>query len=139
MITMTLFLIMAGIGVGAYYRYYVLSLGNTEINQTLTLMKQARSKALKNPDNSDYGILIDSAMNRITSFNDPYSPTDPDNVVLELRRTSIQNLNLAPSPGSSNQIIFETQTGKTQNTGDFTIGDNAQNYTFTINAQGVIQ
>jgi hypothetical protein len=135
---MSLFLLLAGIGIGAYFQYYQAALVNTDIDNALTIMKDTRFKALKNPTNEDYGVHIDSGTNSIISFRKFYSPGSTENVVVELKQMTIQTLNLDPNLGVTNEIIFENKTGKTQNTGTFTIGNLQRSHTFNINAQGVI-
>lgn len=138
MIAISLFILLAGVGTGAYFGYYQRALVNSDIQKTLTLIKQARFRALKNPDNSNYGIRLDAATQTVTSFRDTYSPVAPDNVVLELEQLGITNLNLLPTLGVTNDIIFEKQTGKTQNTGSFTISNINFSFTYSINSQGVV-
>ncbi len=138
LLTMGLFLLLAGIGVGAYFKYYQFSLINIDVNKAMTHIKQARFRALKNPDNSDYGVHLDEACRCLTVFKNTYLPGDPENITLELKQLDITDLNLAPNIGITNDIIFQKQTGKTQNIGSFTIGNNIYSYTFTINSQGVV-
>ena len=101
-------------------------------------MKNARFKAMKNPTNSNYGIHIDEGLNAIIEFTDTYIPNNTGNKALELNSLRIYDLNLAPNIGVTNEIIFENNTGKTENTGSFVIGNDTYNYTFNINSQGVI-
>jgi prepilin-type N-terminal cleavage/methylation domain-containing protein len=137
-IVMALFLVLAGAGLGAYFNYYTQSLASMDINNTLTLIKQTRFKALKNPTTSDYGIHLDSVMKTITSFKDIYNLTNQNNIVLKLEQLNITDLNLNPDIGITNEILFKKQTGKTVNTGSFTIENGSIIYTFNINEQGVI-
>lgn len=138
MITIALFLLLAGIGVGAYFKYYTFALANSDIENTLTLIKQARFHALKNPYNSNYGVHLDNATQNVTIFRDTYTPGASENIVLELEQLRITDLSLNPNIGVTNEILFEKQTGKTQNAGNFTIENNIYTYTFTINSQGVV-
>lgn len=138
LLTMSLFLLLAGIGIGAYFQYYQAALVNTDIDSTLTIMKDTRFKALKNPTNDDYGVRVDTATNSIISFRDTYTPGSTENVIMELKQLTVQTLNLDPNIGVTNEILFEKKTGKTQNTGTFTIGNLNRSHTFNINAQGVI-
>lgn len=137
-IVMALFIVLSGAGLGAYFRYYSQSLASMDINSTMTLIKQTRFKALKNPTNSNYGIHLNSVMKTVTSFKDTYNVTNQNNVVLKLEQLNITDLNLNPVIGTTNEILFEKQTGKTINTGGFTIEGNSISYTFNINEQGVI-
>jgi prepilin-type N-terminal cleavage/methylation domain-containing protein len=137
-ITVSLFLMLAGVGVGAYYQYYQTSLVNSDVDKALTLIKFTRFKALKNATNDNYGIHIDLGTNSLTGFRGTYSPVDTQNDAVKLEQLRITQLNLQPVTGVTNEIIFAKQTGKTQNTGAFTISNNNFSYIFTINAQGVI-
>ena len=139
MITLALFLLLAGVGMGAYFQYYSFSLKNHDVNESINLLQKARFKALKNATSTDYGVHIDTGMNMITGFEPPYNPNDPQNVTVELKELTIMDLNIQPSIGVTEDIIFEATTGKTMNTGTFTLGTNDYSYTFTINAQGVIE
>ncbi len=138
MITISLFLLLAGVGVGAYFKYYTFALANADIDNALTLIKQARFHALKNSHNSDYGVHLDIATQSLTIFRGTYIPVNPENTVLELEQLRITDLSLNPNVGVTNEILFEKQTGKTQNAGNFTIENDIYNYTFTINSQGVV-
>ena len=138
MLTVALFFLLAGVGVGAYFKYYVFSLASIDVNKAMTHIKQARFRALKNPDNSNYGVHLDANIQTLTTFKNTYNPVDPQNIALTLKQLQITDLNLNPNPGVTNDIIFEKQTGKTQNTGDFTIENDVYSYTFTINSQGVV-
>ena len=129
MITTSLFLLIASIGVGAYFQYYTLSLKNSEINQVMTLMKQTRFRALKNAESSPYGIHIDSSNSIVTGFpGDTYTPVEFANQKVELEQLSVLELGLLPNLGTTNTIIFENQTGKTDNAGTFTIGTDDYQY-----------
>ena len=138
MLTVSLFILLASVGIGAYFKYYTFSLINSDVNKSMTFIKQARFRALKNPDNSNYGIHLDSVCKCLITFKNTYSAGDPENITLELQQLDITDLNLAPNIGITNDIIFEKQTGKTQNTGNFTIGNDIYSYTFNINSQGVV-
>ncbi|MBU0727780.1 hypothetical protein KKA95_03785 [Patescibacteria group bacterium] len=137
-ITISLFLLLAGVGVGAYFQYYSFSLVKADVNNVLTLIGQTRFKALKNPTSEDYGIHIDVPTRTITGFRKTYSPFDTENTVVQLEQLNITDLSLNPSIGVTDEIIFQTQTGKTDNYGNFTIGDANYSYTININAQGVV-
>lgn len=138
LMTMSLFLLLAGVGVGAYFRYYRYSLVSIDHSRVLTHIKQARFRALKNPDNSDYGVHLDLTCNCLTTYKNTYSPAGPENITLGLRQLRITDLNLAPVSGTTSDILFEKQTGKTQNIGSFTIGNDIESFIFTINSQGVV-
>lgn len=138
LLTMALFLLLAGVGVGAYFNYYVFALANADVKSTFTLLKQTRFRALKNPDSSDYGVHLDPATRTLTVFRNVYNPVDPENIVLELEQLDITDLSLNPSIGVTDDILFQKLTGKTSNTGTFTISNPTLNYTFSINPQGVI-
>ena len=138
MLTVSLFILLASVGTGAYFKYYAFSLINSDVNESMTFVKQARFRALKNPDNSDYGIHLDPVCKCLITFKNTYSAGNPENITMELQRLNITDLNLAPNIGITNNIIFEKQTGKTQNTGNFTIGNDIYSYTFNINSQGVV-
>jgi len=138
MLTMGLFLLLAGVGVGAYFKYYQFSLINIDVAKTMTHIKQARFQALKNPDSSDYGVHLDVPCRCLITFRNTYNPAALDNIKLELRQLDITDLNLIPNIGVTNDIIFKRQTGKTDNIGSFTVGNAVYSYTFTINSQGVV-
>jgi prepilin-type N-terminal cleavage/methylation domain-containing protein len=139
MIVMSLFILLASIGMGAYFQYYSLSLMNADIDSTITLIRNTRFKALKNPTNDNYGIHVNPVTETITGFRDTYNATSNENINVKLEQLKVLNLNLNPDIGTTNEILFESQTGKTQNYGDFTIGENDFSYTITINSQGVIE
>ena len=138
MLTISLFILLASVGTGAYFKYYTFSLINYDVNESMTIIKQARFRALKNPDNSDYGVHLDPVCKCLIVFKETYSAGNPGNITLELQRLNITDLNLDPNIGITNDIIFEKQTGKTQNFGNFTIGNDIYSYTFNINSQGVV-
>jgi prepilin-type N-terminal cleavage/methylation domain-containing protein len=137
-ITMSLFIILASVGLGAYFQYYSFSLINADVQHTENLIRETRFKALKNPTGSDYGIYINPATRTLTGFKDTYNPFDDENVEVKLEQLDITDLSLNPNIGTTNEILFERQTGKTQNSGSFTIGNNEFSQTFTINSQGVV-
>ena len=137
-ITMSLFLLLAGIGIGAYFQYYSFSLIKTDVNNTVNLIQQTRFKALKNSTISNYGIHLDPITKIFTGFKDTYNPLDSENEVLELEQLSIIDLSLSPEIGITNEVLFEAQTGKTINSGSFTIGNDDFSYTININLQGVV-
>ncbi len=137
-LTASLFLLLAGVGVGAYFRYYQGALVNADIDSALTLIKNTRFKAMKNPGGDNYGVHLDSATNSLVRFRNTYSPGLMENVVLDLNTLTIQDLSLSPSIGVTNEILFENKTGKTLNAGTFRIGNEITSYTFNINTQGVV-
>lgn len=139
MLTLSLFLILASVGVGSYYKYYSFSLNNRDYNQVHKILGEARFKAMKNPYNSDYGIHLNTATSEIVSFRDTYAPNNTENITMVLEQLNITDLNLQPNPGTTNNIIFENKTGKTQNTGSFTIESPEFQYTFNVNLQGVFE
>ena len=139
MITMALFILLAGIGVGAYFSYYSFSLIKNDMNQVNTLIRDTRFKALKNPLTDNYGIHIDSATRTITSFRDTYNPVNTENIDVELEQLDITDLSLNPNIGTTDEILFEAQTGKTQNDGSFTLSENNYSHTIIINPQGVVE
>jgi prepilin-type N-terminal cleavage/methylation domain-containing protein len=138
-LTTSLFLILAGVGVGVYFKYYSFSLIKNDISNVMTLIKQTRFSALKNATGSDYGIHIDVPGRAITGFKGVYSPSDSENKTVRLEQLDIMELSLNPNIGSTNEVIFQVQTGKTLNYGDFTIGNETYSYTININPQGVVQ
>lgn len=137
-IAISIFVLIAGAGVGSYFRYYKNAIVNTNVDDAITLMKNTRFKALKNATTEDYGIYIDQSTNSLISFKKSYAPNDPENIVLKLDQLNVLSLSLQPSIGTTNSILFERQTGKTQNTGDFIIGSSLSSYKISINNQGVI-
>jgi len=137
-LTMSLFLILAGVGVGAYFKYYSFSLIKNDISNAMTVIKQTRFSALKNATGSDYGIHIDSTTRTITGFKNVYNASDSENKVARLEQLNITELSLNPNIGSTNEIIFQVQTGKTLNYGSFKIGNDTYSYTININPQGVV-
>ena len=134
-VTMGIFFLMAGIGVGAYFNYYKTSLINDDINNAIILMKETRFSALKNRGNFKYGVHIDEVGGTLTGFRgDTFDSEDSLNRELVLKNVEITNIDLQPTPGTTRDIIFSAKTGKTENTGSFMVGD----YTITISAQGTI-
>lgn len=138
-IALSLFLILAGVGVGAYFRYYGFALIDMDIHNTATLLSQARFLSQKNPTSSDYGIHLDPVTNSIIQFRGSYSPVAVDNQVLRLGALRIADVNLNPNQGVTMDIVFQKQVGKTVNSGTFTLSGNDFTYTFSINLQGVIE
>ena len=139
-LTMSLFLIVAGVGVGAYFKYYSFSLIKNDVSNVMTLIKQTRFSALKNATGSDYGVHIDVPGKTITGFKGAeYHPLDSENKTVRLEQLDILEFSLNPDIGTTNEIIFQAQTGKTLNYGDFTIGNDTYSYTININPQGVVQ
>jgi len=136
LITMALFLVLASLGVGSYFQYYTFSLINNEVNNINSTLHETRFKALKNPYNSNYGIHLNMGTGEITSFRDTYTPSDPENIMIQLDQLNISTLNLQPTPGTTNEIIFDNITGKTQNSGSFTVGNSNFTFDFNINLQG---
>ncbi len=139
MVTLALFFLLASIGLGAYFQYYSFSLINNDVSHVQSLIKNTRFKALKNPDGSSYGIHIDTANDELTSFKSSYTPGQSGNVTVTLEQLEITDLSLQPAPGTTNEVLFQALTAKTQNTGSFSIGDGDFTYSFTINAQGAIE
>ncbi len=137
-LTVSLFLILAGVGIGAYFRFYQGALINSDVDNVQTILKNTRFKALKNPTAENYGVHIDTAQNTLTSFRNSYTPGLSENVVVQLDSLTIQELSLSPSIGVTDQVLFEKKTGKSQNTGNFRIGNNNQSFTISINVQGVV-
>jgi type II secretory pathway pseudopilin PulG len=137
-ISMGLFIVLAGVGVGAYFRYYGFALINQDIHNAQSILSEARFLSQKNPTSSDYGIHVDPATETLTLFREAYVPGAPGNKSVKLEALQIAILNLNPVPGVTKDIIFEKQTGKTVNWGTFMVGDSDYTYTFDINAQGVL-
>jgi hypothetical protein len=139
LITIAIFMTIAGIGIGAYFDYYKSALISEDVDQVLTLIKQTRFRAQKNPTNSDYGVYLDVPTRRLVTFRQSYAPNDPDNRDYQMKRLYFDSLDLLPSLGITNTILFEKQTGKTQNIGTFTLKDNEVEFTYSINAQGIVE
>ncbi len=138
-LTMSLFLILASVGIGAYFKYYNFSLLTMDVNRTMSFVKETRFRAQKNATESDYGVHLDAAARTLTRFKTSYNPSDPANISMPLEKLGILNMALQPAPGTTNEIIFKNQTGKTVNSGTFTIGSTDFQKTFTINPQGVVE
>ena len=137
-IAIAIFMILAGVGVGAYFRYYNFALVDMDVNGAITLVSRARFLAQKNPTSSDYGIHLDPATHTLTQYRDAYVPGAPGNVSFRLAVLGVTEMALNPVPGVTDRIVFERWTGKTVNWGTFTIGNADYQYTFTINPQGVM-
>lgn len=137
-ISIAIFMILAGVGVGAYFRYYNFALVDMDVNNAISLIARARFLAQKNPTSSDYGIHLDPATHTLTQFRNTYAPGAPENVDLRLGELRITSMALNPVPGATDSIVFERWTGKTVNWGTFTIGNNDYTYTFNVNPQGVV-
>ncbi|MBN1258891.1 prepilin-type N-terminal cleavage/methylation domain-containing protein [Candidatus Peregrinibacteria bacterium] len=138
-LTMSLFLILAGVGIGAYFKYYHFSLLTMDVNKTMAFIKETRFRAQKNATNSDYGVHLDPATRALIRFANSYSASDPSNISMVLEQLDILSMDLQPAPGVTDEIIFENQTGKTLNHGSFTIGTADYQKIFTINPQGVVE
>lgn len=139
MITFALFIILASLGMGAYFRYYKSQLVNDDISEINRVLHDARFKATKNPYNSDYGIHLSTATAELIVFRSSYSPGNPQNETLKLQQLAITQTNLLPTPGTTKDILFKNVTGKTSNSGSFTVGSSDFSYTFNINTQGVFE
>jgi Tfp pilus assembly protein PilE len=138
-ICIAIFMILAGVGVGAYLNYYLTALHNNEADSVVTLVKETRFRSLKNRDNSNYGIHLDTLNNKITSFQEVYLEENEANTVIQLEKLRITDLLLNPNFGATNQILFEKHTGKTQNDGTFTLGgNNFSSIIITVNQQGLV-
>lgn len=138
LIVMSLFLLISGFGVGSYVSYYKASLYSSEVDKVLTLIKQTRALALKNPSASAYGVHIDIPAKSFIQFRSTYVPGALDNKMITTDQLEIQHLDLLPNLGVTNEIIFSNQTGKTENEGTITIGNNTFNHVIQINSQGLI-
>lgn len=139
MITFSLFMILASVGVGTYFRYYHFSLVNNDAGKITKVLHEARFKAMKNAYNSNYGVHLGTAASELVIFRDTYTPGHTENIVTKLGQLNITDLNLQPSPGVTNNIIFENVTGKTQNSGSFTVSKDDFNLTYYINEQGAFE
>lgn len=139
MITLSLFMVLAGVGMGAYFRYYQFSLINNDLGKVTKILHETRFKAMKNPYHSNYGMHIDPGLSELVTFRDTYVQGNPENEVVELEQLDTFQLNLMPTPGVTDNIIFENMTGKTQNSGSFTIGKDDFSQTFNINPQGAFE
>ena len=138
MISLGLFVVLAAVGVGAYFRYYGFALVDQDIHNAQSLMNEARFLAQKNPTSSDYGIHLDPATETLTLFKEAYVPSTEGNKIVKLEVLEIAMLNLNPVPGVTKDIVFERQTGRTVNSGSFMVGNSDYQYTFHINAEGVM-
>ena len=139
MITLALFMVLASVGMGAYFRYYQFSLINNDLGKVTKILYETRFKAMKNPNNSNYGVHISSNIGELITFRNSYVPGNPENEIVELEQLDISQLNLMPTPGTTNNIIFENMTGKTQNSGSFRVGKNEFSQTIYINSQGAFE
>lgn len=137
-IAISIFMILAGVGVGAYFRYYNFALVDMDVNGAITLITRTRFLAQKNATSSDYGVHLDPATHTLTQFRDAYVPGAPENVNFKMGVLGITDTALNPVPGVTDRIVFERWTGKTVNWGTFTIGNADYTYTFNINPQGVV-
>ena len=139
LLTTALFLILASLGMGSYFKYYTFSLSNNDFNQISKTLRETRFRAMKNPYDSAYGVYLNVGSKEVISFRDTYTPGNPENNVVPLHNLEIDSLNLQPSPGVTDTILFEKLTGKTQNTGSFTVTSDEFEYTFNINLQGAFE
>jgi len=137
-VTISLLIFIFSASIGSYFLYYRNSLVNIEVDNVLTLIKNTRFQSLKNATSSDFGIYIDQTTNSVSSFKDSYTPGNPENVIINLEKLNITNLNLNPNVGITNSILFLKHTGKTVNTGNFIIGNNSTHFIININDQGVV-
>lgn len=136
-LTLSLFLLLASAGIGAYFQYYNNSLNNIDIENTLTFLKHTQFKALKNATSSDYGVYFNTSNNTITTFKETYTQGASENVILNLVKLDIISFSLSPDIGYTNEIVFKAKSGKTDNVGSFMLGKSGFTHTFTINSQGI--
>ena len=94
---------------------------------------------MKNPYNENYGLYLSTGTAELILFRDTYTPGNSTNIIMQLEQLNISNINLQPSPGATNQVVFENITGKTQNDGTFTVSNNDFSYDFSINPQGAFE
>jgi len=139
MLTLSIFMVLASLGVGSYFNYYNFSLVNHDVGRVTKVLHEARFRAMKNPYNDNYGVHIGTGTSELTIYRDTYTPGNPENTVTALEQIDISQLNLIPNPGVTNEILFENITGKTQNSGSFTVMKNEFNHTFSINSQGAFE
>ncbi len=139
LITMALFMSLASVGVGAYFRFYRFSLVNNDASKVIKVLHEARFRAMKNPYNSDYGIHLGSSNSELTVFRETYNPANPENTITFLEQLDITELNLLPNLTVTNDIVFENMTGKTENSGSFTVSKEEFSFTFNINEQGAFE
>jgi len=139
MITFALFMVLASVGVGSYFRYYHFSLVSNDASKITKVLHETRFKALKNAYSSDYGVHFDTVSSELVVFRDSYTPSNSENDVTTLEQLDITNLNLQPNPGVTNNVVFENITGKTQNSGSFTVSKDDFIFTYSINEQGAFE
>jgi prepilin-type N-terminal cleavage/methylation domain-containing protein len=137
-ISMSLFLILAGVGVGAYFRYYSFAQVDLDVHNVMALISKTRFLSQKNPTSSDYGIHFDPVTQNLTLYKNAYVPYAVGNETVKLDVLRITDLNLNPVPRVTNSVLFERQSGKTINSGTVTFGNDNYTYTISINPQGVI-
>lgn len=127
----------SGLGIASYITFQNSALRASDILDVRSMLHQARFSAVKPADGSDFGIHLDLATNTVELFRNTY---EAGNVLQgrELATLSIATPNLQPSPGITQQVLFQKITGETVNSGSFTLEAEGVSYTFDINAQGKI-
>lgn len=111
---------------------------NSAINESASLINEARSKTLSSKDFSQYGIHFEQA--KITLFKGTnYNSSDPNNIdYIFSSLLEISNISLN---GGGNEIIFQKITGKIDQFGSITyrVKNNPSKLkTITIKSTGII-
>ena len=139
LVSIAIFIMITSMGVGAYFTFYQNSFVRIEHSNVLNQLKTARFLALKNSDASNYGVYFDIVNNKVIMFKDTYVEGANSNNVLKLKHLTIEELNISPNPGVTSEILFERSTAKTNNMGSVLMKGNGEDFTFTVNSQGIIE
>ncbi len=138
-IVVSIFVLLVGGSVVAFSRFGEKQIVKSTVSEILSELDEARSLTLASYDNTVYGVHIES--DQIIFFKGSiYSPSDPDNNIIELsEKVSISNISLF---GGGDDVIFQRLTGKTDQYGTLTISlvsDPTETETITIQESGIIE
>lgn len=106
--------------------------------ETVSLIKEARSKTFSSKESSQYGIHFETS--RIVLFKgDTFSEPNPDNI--EVTINSLVEISDISLNDGGNDLVFQRLTGKTNEFGSITFrlkNDISKTKIITINSSGII-
>lgn len=119
LIAMSILVIVTSIVIGPFSSFRNRSILNTEVENVVTLLNEARSKTLTSLADSAYGVHFET--NRAVFFKgDVFIESDPSNE--EVVFNSIVQISNVSLNGGGSDVVFNRLTGKTDENGTLTIG-----------------